>query len=146
MTDQPPYPPGMMGKYRGCRLVGQFSLTLWTSETNKTPTSDWSFISSYQYGPEGEPEPGVPVAVITCLWERTYSAELWGHVLTTYTWRCWSNNCLGSSEFTTHTFQWSLKDMGKTTGTERTTTQHLGLGAEDDTNDILCVTDPRFRP
>ena len=145
MTDQPPYPPGMWGKYRGCKLVSTLSLTLWTSQTGQTPTSDWRFVGSFAEGPE-EGEPGVPISVITCIWERTYSAELWGHVLTTYTWRCWSNSCWGYNEFTTHTFKWSLKDLGKTTGTERTTTQHLGFGAEDETNDILCVADPRFRP
>ena len=147
MTDQPPYPPGMWGRYRGCKLVGQFSLTLWTSETNKTPTSDWNFVTSYEEGPEGLGEEiGVPTAVITCLWSRTYTAELWGHVLTTYTWQCWSSNCFGYSQFTTHTFEWSTKDLGKTSGTEPATTHHLGLGAEDETNDILCVTDPRLRP
>jgi len=147
MTDQPPYPPGMWGKYRGCKLVSSFSLTLWTSQTGQTPTSDWRFVTSFQEGPEFDPEfGGIPAAVITCVWERTYSAELWGHVLTTYTWRCWSNSCWGYNEFTTHTFKWSLKDLGKTTGTERTTTQRVWFGAEDETNDILCVTDPRLRP
>jgi hypothetical protein len=88
----------------------------------------------------------VPIAMITCLWERTYSAEFWGRVLTTYTWQCWSNSCWGYNQFTAHTFKWSLKDLGKTAGTERTTTHHWGLGAEDETNEILCATDPRFRP
>jgi RHS repeat-associated protein len=146
MTDYP-YPPGMVGKYRGCRLVGVFSLTLWTTETNETPSSNWYFVRSFQEGPgESEEGFGVPWAVVTCLWERTYSAELWGHVLTTYTYRCWSETCLGYHQWTTHEFRWSLQDLGRTTGTETTTTQHLGLGAEDDTNDLLCITDPNARP
>lgn len=143
MTDQPPYPPGMWGKYRGCKLVGTLALTLWTSQTNSSPVSDWRFVTSFQEGPD---ERGAALAVVTCLWERTTSAELLGHVLTTYTWHCWSSSCFGYHQFTTHTFQWSIKDLGQISGTDRATTQHLGLGAEDETNDILCVTTPGLRP
>jgi hypothetical protein len=147
MTDQPPYPPGMWGKYRGCKLVGELSLMLWTSQTNQTPTSDWRVVGSTAEGPEGLGELlGVPVSVITCIWQRTDSAELWGHVLTTYTWQCWSSSCFGYHEFTTHTFKWSLQDLGKTTWTEQTTTTHDWFGAEDETNDILCATTPGWRP
>ncbi len=148
MTDQPPYPPGMWGKYRGCRLVGTLALTLWTSQGGRTPTSDWQFVSSFQSGPDMDPLKiiGMPTAAITCLWERTYSAELLGHVLTTYTWHCWSSSCFGYNEFTTHTFQWSTKDLGRTTGKEPTTTHHNGFGVEDETNDVLCVSDPKLRP
>ena len=144
MTDQPAAPP-MWGRYRGCKLVGVLSLTLWTSETNKTPTSDWYVVGAHQEGLEA-PGEGVPWAVITCIWQRTYTAELWGHVLTTYTWRCWTSNCFGYSSFTTHTFEWSMKDLGKTTGTEQTTTHHIWFGAEDETNEILCATTPGWKP
>jgi RHS repeat-associated protein len=147
MTDQPPYPPGSFGKHRGCKLVSVLAVTLWTTQTGRDPSSDWYFVTSYQ-GDQGggDGEVGVPVAAITCLWERTYTSELWGHVLTTYTYRCWSSSCFGDHEWTTHEFRWSLEDLGKVTGTERTTTRHLAFGAEDETNDILCVTTPGLRP
>ncbi|MFY9732091.1 MAG: hypothetical protein WAK24_15905, partial [Candidatus Acidiferrales bacterium] len=66
-------------------------------------------------------------------------------MLTTLKYKCRNDNCnfiFGPSEYEKVEFDWSVEDMGKTTETERTTTQHLTLGAEDDTNDILCLTDP----
>ena len=137
----------------GCTLVATLKMLLWTSQSNQTPSGDWSFVSSLQEGPEeGSGELGMPLAAITCIWERTYSADLWGHYLTAFTYKCssdggcWIGNPSGHSEWTEHRFDWSTENLGKTTGTERTTTHHLALGAEDETNDILCVTDPQFRP
>jgi hypothetical protein len=47
----------------------------------------------------------------------------------------------------THRFKWSTDDMGPTTDTERTTTSIVSpFGAEDETNDILCVTSLGLRP
>lgn len=36
---------------RGCTLVGTLRLTVWSSATNKTPTSGWSFLKSTQGRP-----------------------------------------------------------------------------------------------
>jgi len=148
MTDHP-VPPHGEHRYGRCRLVGSLALVLWTSQTNESPTSDWRFVTSYQEGPGEAPFGflfGIPTAAIACIWERTYSADLLGHVLTTYTWSCWSNDCSGYHQWTDHTFEWSTTNMGKTTGTERTTTHYNGWGVEDETNDILCVSEPKLRP
>jgi RHS repeat-associated protein len=142
MTDQPPVPSGAFGKNHGCSLVGISEVTLWTSKSGRVPTSNWTFVTSTQEG-AGDYD---PVSTITCIWERTYSAELYGHVLTTYTYHCWSNSCFGYNQWTDREFKWSVKDLGQVTGTERTTTTFGGFGAEDETNDILCVTKPLLRP
>ncbi|MGA8762835.1 MAG: RHS repeat-associated core domain-containing protein, partial [Candidatus Sulfotelmatobacter sp.] len=132
-----------------CTLVSTLRLLLWTSESNRTPTSDWYFKDSHQM----HAEEYVPWVIVTCIWERTYGAELWGHWLTELTYKCssdspcWLGNPSGHSEWTEHRFKSSTEDMGPTTDTERTTTSTvLPIGAEDETNDIMCVTTPGMRP
>jgi RHS repeat-associated protein len=131
---------------RGCTLVATVALTIWTSESDRTPLGDWYPTGSVQIGPDLDL--GIPAASITCLWERKYTAELWGHVLTTYKYKCFSDDCLfgGHHEWTDVRFTWSLKDLGPTTGKEPTTTHHWALGAEDETNDVLCAIDKDYRP
>jgi hypothetical protein len=88
------------------------------------------------------------MAVITCLWERTFTSQVWGHYLVESKYRCWKNDCVfGSSEFTKTTVSFESQDTGRTTiRKDRQTTAVTWFGAEDDTNDILCKLDGRLPP
>jgi RHS repeat-associated protein len=128
---------------RGCTLVGTVRTLLWTTETGRTPSSGWSFLMSHQAGPEA---PFAPWAVIDCVWQRTYTAELWGHVLVHYKYECWNDCVLGHFTHTEDRFSWQVEDLGKTTGKDAPArTQFISYGAEDETNDLRCVTDPKLR-
>jgi RHS repeat-associated protein len=147
LTDQPSGPrnpdPGH------CHLAYTLPILRWTTST-RTPTSDWHFVTSYQEGPEEGVEPfGIPAAFVTCVWERTYVSQVWGHVLNAYYWECWNTTLCGMGRFRgagSHvTFEESSQFLSQSPGgTERnTTTLPPRFGAEDETNDILCVLGPR---
>lgn len=131
-----------------CTLAYTLPVLRWTTST-RGYFSDWHFLTSNQEGPEVNPL-GIPAIAITCTWQRTYVNDFWGHTLTAYYWNCWDTTFCGfrvggaNSKITFGaTTDWQGSEFG---GTETTTTSHQGAGAEDETNDVLCVTDPRSRP
>src|SRR5262249_37885539 len=134
-----------------CHLSYTLSLLRWTT-SSRIPTSDWHFVTSFQEGPEGGIEPfGIPAAAISCVWERTYASEVWSHTLNFYWWVCrdacmWPFPGRAKGNMDQGTVGEETQFVSQTSGgTERTTTQHLSLGAEDETNDLLCQIDPRSR-
>jgi RHS repeat-associated protein len=147
MTDQP---SNLRNPDPGhCSLSYTLTLAKWTTST-RIPNSDWHFVTSTQYGPEAAPY-SIPAALVTCVWERTYVSQLWGHTLTAAYWDCWNTTFCGmgrvrgaSGQVTVDS---STQDLGSgPVGTERTTTQHYSLGADDEANDIDCRLNPKARP
>jgi RHS repeat-associated protein len=146
MTDQPSNLPNPDPGH--CHLSYTLTLAHWTTST-RIPNSDWHFVTSTQLL-EDAPF-SVPAAVVTCVWERTYVSQLWGHTLTVAYWDCWNTTFCGMGRFrgaSSHvTFDSSTQDQGSgPVGTERTTTQHYSLGAYDEANDIDCRLNPKARP